>query len=108
MEKKLFPPFKIRETKKKKASLKTPKESWFFFFFFLFFVQRLVLLVGGVEGGYAEYAKAPAINIIPVPDGISFEEAAAFPLTFVTSWHMLIERARLSPGEYLLIIGAGR
>jgi len=65
-------------------------------------------IIGGqVDGGYAEYAKAPAINIIPVPDGISFEEAAAFPLTFVTSWHMLIERARLAPGEDVLIIGAG-
>ena len=60
-----------------------------------------------VDGGYAEYAKAPAINIIQIPDGISFEEAAAFPLTFVTSWHMLIARARLAPGEDVLIIGAG-
>ncbi|MBI5756512.1 MAG: zinc-binding dehydrogenase [Nitrospirae bacterium] len=65
-------------------------------------------IIGGqVDGGYAEYAKAPAINIIPIPDGISFEEAAAFPLTFLTSWHMLLERARLAPGEDVLIIGAG-
>ena len=65
-------------------------------------------IIGGqVDGGYAEYANAPAINLIPIPDGISFEEAAAFPLTFVTSWHMLIERARLAPGEDVLIIGAG-
>lgn len=65
-------------------------------------------IIGGqVDGGYAGYAKAPAINIIQVPDGITFEEAAAFPLTFVTSWHMLIERAHLAPGEDVLIIGAG-
>ena len=59
------------------------------------------------DGGYAEYAKAPAINIIPIPDGISFEEAAAFPLTFLTAWHMLIGRAHLAPGEDVLIIAAG-
>ena len=65
-------------------------------------------IIGGqVDGGYAEYVKSPAQNIIPVPDGITFEEAAAFPLTFITSWHMLIERARLAPGEDVLIIGAG-
>ncbi len=65
-------------------------------------------IIGGqVDGGYAEYARVPAINIVPIPDGISFEEAAAFPLTFLTSWHMLIDRARLAPGEDVLIIGAG-
>lgn len=59
------------------------------------------------DGGYAEYAKVPGINIIPMPEGISFEEAAAFPLTFLTAWHMLIGRAHLSPGEDVLIIAAG-
>lgn len=60
-----------------------------------------------VDGGYAEYVKAPAINLIPMPDNISFEEAASFPLTFLTSWHMLINRAHLLPGEDILVIGAG-
>ena len=60
-----------------------------------------------VDGGYAEYTKAPGINIIPMPEGVSFEEAAAFPLTFLTAWHMLIGRADLSPGEDVLIIAAG-
>lgn len=59
------------------------------------------------KGGYAEYVKVPSVNIIPMPEGISFEEAAAFPLTYLTSWHMLIKRAKLSPGEDVLIIGAG-
>lgn len=59
------------------------------------------------KGGYAEFVVVPAVNIIPMPDGISYEEAAAFPLTYLTSWHMLITRARLSPGEDVLIIGAG-
>ncbi|MDD5434355.1 MAG: zinc-binding dehydrogenase [Nitrospira sp.] len=58
------------------------------------------------KGGYAEYVVVPAVNIIPMPEGISFEEAAAFPLTYLTSWHMLINRGQLSPGEDVLIIGA--
>jgi len=60
-----------------------------------------------VDGGYAEYAKVPGINLIPMPEGLSFKEAAAYPLTFLTAWHMLIGRARLAPGEDILVIGAG-
>lgn len=60
-----------------------------------------------VDGGYAEYAKVPGINLFPMPEEISFEEAAAFPMTFLTAWHMLIERARLAPGENVLVIAAG-
>ncbi len=60
-----------------------------------------------VDGGYAEYVKVPAINVMPIPEDLSFEEAAAFPLTFLTAWHMLIGRAQLSPGEEVLILAAG-
>ncbi|TAK04537.1 MAG: alcohol dehydrogenase [Candidatus Manganitrophaceae bacterium] len=61
----------------------------------------------GCDGGYAEFAKAPAANLIPIPEGISFEEAAAFPITFVTAWHMLITRAALKPGQDLLVLAGG-
>lgn len=61
----------------------------------------------GTDGGYAELAKAPAINLLPIPEGISFEEAAAFPLTFLTAWHMLITRAALKPGRDLLVLAGG-
>ncbi len=61
----------------------------------------------GTDGGYAELTKAPAMNLIPVPDGISFEEAAAFPITFLTAWHMLITRAGLRPGQDLLVLAGG-
>lgn len=61
----------------------------------------------GTDGGYAEFAKAPAINLLPIPEGISFEEAAAFPLTFLTAWHMLITRAALKPGRDLLVLAGG-
>jgi NADPH:quinone reductase-like Zn-dependent oxidoreductase len=57
-------------------------------------------------GGYAEKVKVPGANVIPIPDSISFEEAAAFPLTFVTAWHMLITRGGLKRWNYVLVIGA--
>ncbi len=59
------------------------------------------------DGGYAQFAKARADDLIPIPAGISFEEAAAFPLVFLTAWHMLMTRAALRPGETVLIHAAG-
>ena len=58
-----------------------------------------------IHGGYAEYVKVPAINCLPIPEKLSFDEAAAFPLVYLTAWHMLITRARLAPGETALIHG---
>ncbi len=49
-----------------------------------------------VNGGYAEYAKAPAGNIIPISDRLPFEEWAAVPLVFLTAWNMLKTRGGLS------------
>ena len=59
------------------------------------------------DGGYAEFVRVPIQNIIPLPDTIGFVEAAAFPLTFVTAWHMLITRAKVRPGEDVLVLGGG-
>lgn len=58
-------------------------------------------------GGYAEYVKVPVQNLVPIPDDISFVDAAAFPLTFLTAWHMLVTRARLKRGDDVLVIAAG-
>ena len=58
-------------------------------------------------GGYAEYVKVPIQNLVPIPDRIDFVAAAAFPLTFLTAWHMLITRARLARGEDVLVLAAG-
>lgn len=69
--------------------------------------DRYRIFGAGCDGGYAEFAKAPAANLIPIPEGISFEEAAAFPITFVTAWHMLITRAALKPGQDLLVLAGG-
>ncbi len=61
----------------------------------------------GVDGGCAEYVKSPAVNCVPIPEKLSFEEAAAFPLVSLTAWHMLIGRAKLQPAETVLVLGAG-
>ncbi|HEY3044560.1 MAG TPA: zinc-binding dehydrogenase [Vicinamibacterales bacterium] len=58
-------------------------------------------------GGYAEYVKVPVQNLISIPDDIDFVSAAAFPLTFLTAWHMLMTRARLKRGEDVLVLAAG-
>jgi NADPH:quinone reductase-like Zn-dependent oxidoreductase len=60
-----------------------------------------------VDGGYAEYVASPAVNVIPMPANLSFEEGAAVPLVFLTAWHMLITRAQVKPDETVLVLGAG-
>lgn len=60
-----------------------------------------------VDGGYAQYVKSPEMNVIPIPGDLSFDEAAAVPLVALTAWHMLITRARLRPGEDVLVMAAG-
>ena len=59
------------------------------------------------DGGYAELVRVPVQNLVPIPDAIGFIEAAAFPLTFLTAWHMLVTRAKVRPGEDVLVLGAG-
>jgi len=60
-----------------------------------------------VDGGYAELVSVPEVNIIHMPEWLKPEEAAAVPLVFMTAWHMLVTRAGVSPGEYVLVLGAG-
>lgn len=59
------------------------------------------------DGGYAELIGVPVANLVPIPDHIDFVEAAAFPLTFLTAWHMLKTRAALERGETVLVLAAG-
>ncbi len=58
-----------------------------------------------IDGGFAEYVVVPERNVLPLPDDISFEEAAAVPLVYQTAWRGLIRRGRLRPGETVLITG---
>lgn len=66
--------------------------------------DRVVALVG--TGGYAEYALAPARALIPVPEGLDFDEAAAVPLQGLTAYHVLKTSGRLEEGESVLVHAA--
>jgi zinc-binding alcohol dehydrogenase/oxidoreductase len=59
------------------------------------------------DGTNAELIAVPATNVYPIPDGLSFEEAAAFPLVFETAYRMLVTRANLQPDEWVLLWGIG-
>lgn len=69
--------------------------------------QYEVLGYRNYAGGYAELVKVPVQNLISIPDTIDFVQAAAFPLTFLTAWHMLMTRAGLKRGDDVLVIAAG-
>lgn len=59
------------------------------------------------DGGAAQYVSVPADNVLPKPQNLGWEETAAFPLTFLTAWHMLgSRRADLRAGETVLVVGA--
>jgi NADPH:quinone reductase-like Zn-dependent oxidoreductase len=60
-----------------------------------------------MDGTHAELIAVPAENVHPIPDGLSFEEAAAFPLVFETAYRMLVTKAGLAAGEWVLLWGIG-
>ena len=58
------------------------------------------------DGSYAEYVTVPAVNAHPIADGVSFEQAAASPTTFLPVWNMMVRRAQLKPWETVLVLSA--
>ena len=60
-----------------------------------------------LDGTHAELIAAPAENVHAIPDELTFEEAAAFPLVFVTAYRMLVTKAQLREGEWVLVWGIG-
>lgn len=60
-----------------------------------------------VDGGFAEYVKAPASACIRLPENVSFVEASAIPAAFGTAWHMLNFRAKTQRGEWVLVLAVG-
>jgi NADPH:quinone reductase-like Zn-dependent oxidoreductase len=60
-----------------------------------------------MDGTHAELISVPAENVYPIPDGLSYEEAAAFPLVFETAYRMLVTKAALQPSEWVLVWGIG-
>jgi NADPH:quinone reductase-like Zn-dependent oxidoreductase len=69
--------------------------------------DRFAVIGEHAPGLYAQYAAVPARNLLPLPDDVSFETAAAASLVGVTAWHMLIGAGQLRAGEDVLIVGAG-
>ena len=66
--------------------------------------DRVIGMIG--HGGYAEEAVIPTANLLPMPANMSFEEGAAFTMTYGTSYYALKQRGELKPGETLLVLGA--
>lgn len=60
-----------------------------------------------VDGGYADYVVLPAGNFIPIPEGLGYEDAAIAADAVNTNWHCMRERAKISPHDDVLLIGAG-
>jgi NADPH:quinone reductase-like Zn-dependent oxidoreductase len=66
------------------------------------------LIVGEhIDGTYAELIAVPEEYAVPIPDELSFEAAAAFPLVFETAYRMLVTKAQLRDGEWVLVWGIG-
>jgi NADPH:quinone reductase-like Zn-dependent oxidoreductase len=59
------------------------------------------------DGGNAEYVAVPRVNIVPIPTELTYDEAAAVPLVFLTAWHMLVSRCHIKPGDFVLVLGGG-
>lgn len=60
----------------------------------------------GLDGGYAELIAVPEVNVLPLPKGLDLVQAAAFPLTFLTAWNMLVTLGNVQPGQTVLVMGA--
>jgi len=69
--------------------------------------RQFTVLGNLVDGGNAEYIAVPRVSVIPIPDTMSYEDAAAVPLVFLTAWHMLVGRAQIRPGQVVVVLGAG-
>ena len=70
------------------------------------FCRRFTMLGYAVDGGNAELLAVSEYSAIQIPAHLSFEAAAAAPLVFLTAWHMLMGRAKLQPGEDVLVLSA--
>ena len=62
---------------------------------------------GPLWGGFAQYTHLPEVNVVKIPDNVSFDDAAAISMVGLTSWHMLVTRANIRPGQTVLIMGGG-
>ncbi|MGI0048790.1 MAG: alcohol dehydrogenase catalytic domain-containing protein, partial [Nitrososphaera sp.] len=62
---------------------------------------------GPLWGGFSQYTHLPEVNVVKIADNVSFDDAAAVSMVGMTSWHMLVGRAKIRPGQLVLIMGGG-
>jgi D-arabinose 1-dehydrogenase-like Zn-dependent alcohol dehydrogenase len=60
-----------------------------------------------IDGGFAEYARIPERNVLPIPEGIGFAEAGVTTDAVATNWHVFKERTKTKPNDVVLVVGAG-
>ncbi|HEY3094252.1 MAG TPA: zinc-binding dehydrogenase [Nitrososphaera sp.] len=60
---------------------------------------------GPLWGGFSQYTHLPEVNVVKIADNVSFNDAAAVSMVGMTSWHMLVGRAKIKPGQLVLIMG---
>ncbi len=71
------------------------------------FCRSYRILGENTQGGYSEFVVVPRQNVLDYPGDLPFEEAAACLLSCMTAWQMLVKRAKVCPGETVLVHGAG-
>ncbi|MDB4943849.1 MAG: alcohol dehydrogenase [Labilithrix sp.] len=71
------------------------------------FCRSYRILGENTQGGYAQHVVVPDANLLPMPKGLSFTEAAAVPLCFLTAWQMVVRKAQVRPGQTVLVQAAG-
>ena len=69
--------------------------------------EKITVIGEHMDGTHAELIAVPATNLYAIPDGMSFEQAAAFPLVFETAYRMLVTKAGVREDEWVLIWGIG-
>jgi NADPH:quinone reductase-like Zn-dependent oxidoreductase len=69
--------------------------------------ERIMVVGEHMDGTHAELIAVPEGNVYPLPEALSFEEAAAFPLVFETAYRLLVTKAQLEEGEWVLLWGIG-
>jgi len=69
--------------------------------------REFTVLGNQIDGGNCELIAVPAVNVMPIPDALDFNQAASVPLVFLTAWHMLVTRAKIRPGQTVLVLGGG-
>ena len=72
-------------------------------------VNRIIwgFQTGPTWGAFSEVTHLPEVNISKIPENVSYDDAAAASMTLLTSWHMLVGRAKITPGQTVLIMGGG-